>query len=540
MIFNTRHWTAYLFYAYLAVLVWVPMPLASRPLWAASFFNIGVSVLSMVALIGCYRTGHPLPEALRRAGWVFLVWGVYLGWLLYQAWAGYSINVFHSRQQFWLSLSYVQLFALTLFLVDTRDRVKLLFYVLVGSGLFQALYGSLMAMSGVDKIWWIEKVQHRGMATGTFRNRNQLANYLVMCIALGSGLLLASQRSRGFGSWRDVARRLLDWLLSGAGWLRLLLVALVIGVVLTHSRMGNMSLFVSLTVVGVIWLLRSQLSWKRSVALLGSLLLVDTLIVGSWFGLDKVVERLQETEARHFTQWVGANAEPDDDALDAAPAVSAAAAPATVPTTTPAPAPAVTTTTAAENPPTTPMSSPVAAAPVNNATVTSAKPVKRQRDNELRDEAFPQLLQMAQDHWQTGIGLGNFRTGFTAYSRLNAMGIYNEAHCDYLQFVIETGAIGTGSLAVIVLYCFGSAVKALWTRRSHLIQGAGFATTMAMTASLMHAWVDFNFQSPATTSLFIVVMAVAVLVNGLPSGHAQMKQANRVRREPFSLTGESL
>lgn len=511
---RTRHWTTYLFYAYLAVLVWVPLPLASRPLWATSFFNVLVALLSMAALIGCYRTGHVLPAALQRARWLFVLWALYLGWLLYQQWAGYSINVFNSREQFWLSVSYVQLFALTLFLVDTRERLKLLFYVLVGSGLFQAVYGSLMALSGVDKIWWMDKVQHRGVATGTFRNRNQLANYLVMCVALGCGLLLAGQRNEPFRGWRDVMRRLLNWLLSGAGWLRLLLAALVIGVVLTHSRMGNTSLFVSLTLVGLVWLVRSRLSWKQSTVLLASLLLVDTLIVGSWFGLDKVVDRLQETKARHMTEWVS-NSGDVGEAMEETAAVTVAQ-------------PGVSVTNAAV------ANSATGAVAPQSAVPTVVSPVKssasRPRDNELRDEAFPQLVQMARDNLWTGIGLGNFRTGFTAYSQLKSTGVYNEAHCDYLQFVIETGALGAGLLALIVLRCFASAVRVLWSAKSRLIQGAGFAACMAMVASLLHAWVDFNFQSPGTTSVFIVIMAVAMLVPCLPVSHETGRHASVSRR----------
>lgn len=51
----------------------------------------------------------------------------------------------------------------------------------------------------------------------------------------------------------------------------------------------------------------------------------------------------------------------------------------------------------------------------------------------------------------TGIGLGNFSTGFTEYNRLNIRYFYNEAHCDYLQFVIETGLVGVLLLAFVVL-----------------------------------------------------------------------------------------
>ncbi len=82
----------------------------------------------------------------------------------------------------WLkSLAYVLLFMLTLLLVDSMQRLKTLAYVLVLSGLGQAVYGSLaLAVAG------------SGNASGTFVNRNHFAAYLVLCLATGIGLLIAS------------------------------------------------------------------------------------------------------------------------------------------------------------------------------------------------------------------------------------------------------------------------------------------------------------------------------------------------------------
>lgn len=57
----TRHWTTYLFYTYLAVLVWLPLPLASRPQWAVAFFNMWVAGMSLAALAGILA--HPAAVA---------------------------------------------------------------------------------------------------------------------------------------------------------------------------------------------------------------------------------------------------------------------------------------------------------------------------------------------------------------------------------------------------------------------------------------------------------------------------------------------
>ena len=85
-----------------------------------------------------------------------------------------------------------------LLLVDSTQRLKTLAYVLVLSGLGQAVYGSLaLAVAG------------GGNASGTFVNRNHFAAYLVLCLAVGIGLLIASMgRTTRAGSWRDRLRRI--------------------------------------------------------------------------------------------------------------------------------------------------------------------------------------------------------------------------------------------------------------------------------------------------------------------------------------------
>lgn len=460
------------------MLVWLPMPLASRPLWAVASLNIGVACLSLATLLGCWRTSHPLPPACKLAWPALLAIVLFCGWLTLQNLAGYTINAFRSHQQWLLSITYLQAFFLTLILVDTRDRLRLLLLVIVGGGVFQALYGGLMTLSGVEKIWWLDKLDHRNVATGTFTNRNQLANYLVMCLSAGCGLLIAGQRSQKISNWRQFLRMTVDWLLSGSGWLRLLLAAIVIGIVLTHSRMGNASLFISLTATGVLWLTRTGKSRKRAMILIGSLLLIDTMIVGTWFGLDRVVERLQSTRADNTAQWIAGN---DTEGL---------------------PASSKHNTDIANS---------------NQEQPEQPSPeIHTSHDNELRDSALPDLLKMAREHYLTGIGLGNFSTGFTQYKTIKTEQFFNEAHFDWLQFLIETGLPGIGLLGFFVAYCTIHGFKALLFCRSRLLQGTGFAVTMTVIAGLLHAWVEYNLQVPATALLFIVILATGMIARSLP------------------------
>src|SRR5437763_16857955 len=177
---------------------------------------------------------------------------------------------------------------------NNKRRIRLLAQAIIVGGVFQAAYGSLMALSGLAHGIFID--QHdAGVATGSFINRNHLAGYLEMCLAAGVGLMLAELSSTPAAGWRDSARRLLRTLLGNKARFRLALVVMVTGLVLTRSRMGNTAFFASLTSVGCFYLLAVRKLSGRTITFFASLLIIDLLVVGNFFGLEKVAERIQQT-----------------------------------------------------------------------------------------------------------------------------------------------------------------------------------------------------------------------------------------------------
>lgn len=203
----------------------------------------------------------------------------------------------HATLVAWLqSVCYFMLFILTLLLIHRRSRLKQLAYTLVFSGLLQAVYGSFMTLSRLEWGFFHPKIFGISVATGTFVNRNHLAGYLEMCLAIGIGLLIAQVGHGTDNTWRQHLRSLLNWLLSSKMRLRLALVIMVIALVLTRSRMGNVAFFSSLLIAGLIGLLLSRHVARLTVViLLASLIVIDLVVVGAWFGVDEVAYRLQQT-----------------------------------------------------------------------------------------------------------------------------------------------------------------------------------------------------------------------------------------------------
>ena len=197
---------------------------------------------------------------------------------------------------FWLkSCAYATAFFLTVALCHNRDRLRLLAYVLVLSGLIQAIYGALMHLAGTDVWLFGTPIRHSWQASGGFVNRNHLAGFLEITLAIGIGLLIADLEDTAPRSWRRFMRDFAQVVLSRKAPLRLCLIAMVIALVMTRSRMGNMAFFSSLIVAGVIALALSRRATRGTVVLIVSLIVVDIFIVGAWFGVKETVQRIGQT-----------------------------------------------------------------------------------------------------------------------------------------------------------------------------------------------------------------------------------------------------
>ncbi len=290
------HWTnSALFYYLLAVLAWAPLPLASNRDWSTKLLA-GLLLTGLLCSLLLMLLRHlRVTPALRRA------WPALLALLAVQAWVGIqlllgiSIEPTSTRLALLLGVALTAAFFLVLVLVDSRERILSIVGVMIACGVFQAFFASAAMMSDVEQFAFLDKTFDRSSASGTFINRNHLAGFLEMNLALGIGMLLAQLHRHPAASWRAFLRRTVDIVLSSKFRLRLYLAIMVVGLVLTRSRMGNTAFFASLLLCGVVGLSLQQRLTRNAVIFFVSLLLIDIVIVGNWFGVDEVVARLQNT-----------------------------------------------------------------------------------------------------------------------------------------------------------------------------------------------------------------------------------------------------
>lgn len=462
-----------LFYGFLSLVVWAPLPLGSNRAWAWAILVVGCCLLAMAWLVAYLAGRVVITDAFRRARWALgagALWSVYVavqfvplpaGWVQVLSPHGYEAHAIaagvlgqivadvltlsvdpHTTRDFWLkTVAYACMFCLTLLLVDSRQRLEMLLKTLVISGTLQAIYGSVMVLSGFEYGFFIEKYAYRGTATGTFINRNHLAGYLNLCLAAGIGLMIAKLGGEAIHGWRQRIRSIVRLLLGEKTRLRIYLIVMVIGLVLTRSRMGNTAFFASTLIVGAIGLMLMRNAPRSTMFFLGSLIALDILIVGTWFGVDQVAKRIQHTEI-----------------------------------------------------------------------VAGADNVLPTED---RGEVNRLALNYAKDFWLTGSGGGSFYVTFPTYHNRNIVGFFDHTHNDYLQLLAETGVIGLSLCVLIVALAAVQALRALRRRNDPLPRGVAFAVALAICWLAIHSAVDFNMQIPANALTMTVILALAWVANSV-------------------------
>ena len=311
----------WVFTGLLLLMVLAPLPVGSNRLWAAGIL-IGLAAMLLAGTVVVWRGhlqlaqhrlyGFRLPLALlfsmvglawlqnipMPADWVELISPVAAA-----AQGGaersmtFSVDVFQSQYMAALAFAYLCVFLVAVLCVRTGSRLDTLAQVLVWSGVLQAVVGAvLFSVKAEYRLFFVDFVHVRMI--GTYTYHNSLAGYLCMCLSIGVGLMLArlGDSTPKAPTWQAKLRAAIEFTLSPKMRLRLLLVVMVIALVLTRSRMGNAAFFVAMLVVGAVGVVLARKTAPKTIALIASLIIIDVLVVGTGIGLEKVVERLQDTE----------------------------------------------------------------------------------------------------------------------------------------------------------------------------------------------------------------------------------------------------
>ena len=251
------------------------------PIWPLLFVAwVGIEIVplpaGLVRALEPARFRVPLPAGLQEPAWLTLSMDPHatlLGWIRL--------------------LAYLAGFIIAVRVFDSKTRRSLLVRVLIGIGLFEAVYGSVEYLTGWEKIFGYEKTYYRGMATGTYINHNHFGGVLELTLPFLIGLILYY-----FQMWQEQRRKShlrRDQTGASAAFQALvyvfLLVVMLVALIFSRSRSAILAALVSLLFIALL----AQLRVRRKTWLLGLFgFLLVAVGYGMWIGLGPLLARFEE------------------------------------------------------------------------------------------------------------------------------------------------------------------------------------------------------------------------------------------------------
>ncbi len=250
-----------IFPLYLGLLFIAPIPFGANRPWAWAILAICAFVLLLFYVWHYARQNLRPPELTNDIKLILLLLVLWLGYQIFQLiplpvglleffspqtltlkqmalgdsadirFLSLSFDVSAGLRSIIKTVLYVSMFSLTLFLVQSRDRLRLLILTIIFIGVAQAVWGMSVAFMQ-EKILLGEPANILNVVKGTFVNRNHFGGFINLSMAAVIALLLSSglrekrriHREKLSHHWQS---RALDWRIYLVPYLGILFVALM-------------------------------------------------------------------------------------------------------------------------------------------------------------------------------------------------------------------------------------------------------------------------------------------------------------------------
>jgi len=131
----------------------------------------------------------------------------------------------------------------------------------------------------------------------------------------------------------------------------------------------------------------------------------------------------------------------------------------------------------------------------------------REPSEDTRKQIWQETLPLIASYPLTGCGLGAYESCFLPFKKVEPSYTVDFAHDDYLQVMAEFGIPGFALILTLALLAYATALRA--TAPTNTDRHLAIACTAALSAILLHSFVDFNLYLPANGILAAWVAALA-------------------------------
>lgn len=143
-----------------------------------------------------------------------------------------TTDLYSTRTELLRTIGYGCFFFVSVRLLSSQKRIEIVLYLVVLLGMLEALSGSVQQL-----------LFELARARGSFPNPNHSAGFLEVTLANSIGLILAQQGDRKVSS-----NPVIEFITGPRGRLRLIIIIMVIGLVMSRSRMGNIGFLTSILI----------------------------------------------------------------------------------------------------------------------------------------------------------------------------------------------------------------------------------------------------------------------------------------------------
>lgn len=130
--------------------------------------------------------------------------------------------------------------------------------------------------------------------------------------------------------------------------------------------------------------------------------------------------------------------------------------------------------------------------------------------HEARTAVWGNTLSAFKDFYLTGSGLGTFVNVFPLYSPEAVESLYDHAHNDYLEYLLEAGVIGFALLIFFFISFIRCVVAGSWSGKAGILK---ISMLSSLATIAVHSAFDFNLHVPSNALMFSAILGMSIAIS---------------------------